>query len=210
MNLEVWNVLKEEISAENVLQMSELIALKAIKYTIRWAGYPMVGLYKVLYRDTIHRTEVDYVVSDAYDFVQTVALFLCGYMGHHLNDVECVDWRGQPITICRYCFRLMNSMLSDVRRTLKRDRLLRNLLEDEEPTVELYTYQEKDWSLYDKIVSRMDLDEKLSESLEYFMTSRTSRELEEYMGITHCSVYRRKRKLQQRYKMAVKELGLEE
>ncbi len=210
MNMEVWKVLKEEISENNVLQISEYIALKATKYMIGWAGYPMVGLYKVLYRDILHRTEVDYVVSDAYDFVQTVALFLCNYMGHHLNDIECKDWRGKPISICRYCFRIMNSLLSDVRRTIKRDRLLRNLLDNEEPTVEFDTYQEKDWTLYDNIVSKMNLDEKLSESLEYFMSSRTSRELEEYMGITHCTVYRRKRKLQQRYKMAVKELGLEE
>ncbi len=208
--MEVWKVWKEEISQDNVLQISELLALKAIKCTVKWAGYPMVGLYKVLYREILHRTEVDYVVSDAYDFVQTIALFLCGYMGHHLNDIECKDWRDKPISICRYCFRIMNSMLSDVRRTIKRDRLLRNLLDNEEPTVELDTYQEKDWSTYDKIVSRMNLDEKLSESLEYFMSSRTSRELEEYMGITHCSVYRRKRKRQQRYKIAVKMLELEE
>lgn len=209
MNLEMWNVMKEEISNDNVLRMSELIALKAIKCTIKWAGYPMIGLYKVLYRDTLHRTEIDYVVSDAYDFVQTVALFLCGYMGHHLNDIECKDWRGRPISICRYCFKIMNSMLSDVRRTIKRDRLLRNLLDNEEPTVELDTYQEKDWTTYDNIVSAMKLDEKLSESLEYFMSSRTGNELSEYMGITHCSVYRRKRKLQQRYKMAVSLLDWE-
>lgn len=76
--------------------------------------------------------------------------------------------------------------------------------------MELDTYQEKDWTNYDKIVSAMNLDEKLTESLEYFMSSRTGNELAEYMGITHCSVYRRKRKLQQRYKMAVKMLELEE
>ncbi len=49
MNMEVRKVLREEISEDNVLQISEYIALKATKYMIGWAGYPMAGLYKVLY-----------------------------------------------------------------------------------------------------------------------------------------------------------------
>ena len=82
-----FNLLKEEITPDNVLAISELIALTETRFLIGYMGSRMQKLYADLYADITHKNEANRVFSDGYDLVQEGALYLCEHYGKHLNDV---------------------------------------------------------------------------------------------------------------------------
>ena len=82
-----FKVLTEQISPDNVAVMAELIAMRETKALIGYYGYYAEKAHKNLCRDIFGKHEPGYIFSDSYDFVQSVALFLCGHFGEHLDDV---------------------------------------------------------------------------------------------------------------------------
>lgn len=73
-NILDFNILKEEISPDNVLAMSELIAFTETRYLIGYMGSRMQKLYADLYTDIKHKNEASHVFSDGYDLAQECAL----------------------------------------------------------------------------------------------------------------------------------------
>ena len=90
-----FKVLSEKISPENVLVMSELLAIKETKTLTRFMGSLAEKAHKKLCCDVFLKDLRGYVLSDCYDMVQSVAAFLCEHFGeesrHALNHV--VAWR---------------------------------------------------------------------------------------------------------------------
>ncbi len=82
-----FNVLKEEISPDNVFAMSEIIAYMEARYLISYMGTRMQKMSSSLFADIMHRNDINRVFSDGYDLVQECALCLCEHYGKHLNDV---------------------------------------------------------------------------------------------------------------------------
>ena len=72
-----FKVLTEQISPDNVAVMAELIAMRETKALIGYYVYYAEKAHKNLCRDIFGKHEPGYIFSDSYDFVQSVALFLC-------------------------------------------------------------------------------------------------------------------------------------
>jgi len=94
-----FKVLGETISPANVQAMAELVTALEMKHLIAFVGAPMIAMRNKLYKDMLHKDETGYVLSDSYDFVQTVALYLCEHIGEHLTDVVKYNGKGKGITI---------------------------------------------------------------------------------------------------------------
>ena len=107
-----FKVLTEKISPDNVAVMAELIAMRETKALIGYYGYYAEKAHKNLCRDIFGKHEPGYIFSDSYDFVQSVALFLCGHFGEHPDDVLYISKKGKPRTIKIECYRIVTRMLA--------------------------------------------------------------------------------------------------
>ena len=122
-----FKVLTEQISPDNVAVMAELIAMRETKALIGYYGYYAEKAHKNLCRDIFGKHEPGYIFSDSYDFVQSVALFLCDHYGEYLDDVLYISKRGKPRTIKTECYLIVTRIWTSVRRrsgllTRRRDR----------------------------------------------------------------------------------------
>lgn len=71
-----FKVLREVISPENVQVMAELITIKQTKCLIGYIGNNVVMAHRRVYLDVMRKNQNGYILSDYYDLVQYVALFL--------------------------------------------------------------------------------------------------------------------------------------
>lgn len=85
-NILKFEVLKEEITAENVLEMSEVIAFAQTRFLIGYIGTRMQKIYAEVYADIKHKKDIRRVLSDGYDLVQEGALYLCEHYGRHILE----------------------------------------------------------------------------------------------------------------------------
>ena len=99
-----FKVLREEISPLNVLVMAELITIKQTKSLIAYIGESAITAHEKVYIDVMHKDEEGYVLSDYYDLVQDVALFLCKHFGEHLDDFLYTSKKGKAVTIKAECY----------------------------------------------------------------------------------------------------------
>ena len=99
-----FKVLREVISRENVLVMAELITIKQTKSLIGYIGDSAIIAHDKVYIDVMHKNQDGYVLSDYYDLVQDVALFLCEHFGEHLDDYLYTSKKGKAVTIKVECY----------------------------------------------------------------------------------------------------------
>lgn len=65
-----FNVLKEEISQNNVLEMTELIVFIELRFQIGYSGKHAQKMYADLYVDIKHKNKLGYTFSDLYGLVK--------------------------------------------------------------------------------------------------------------------------------------------
>ena len=82
-----YDIMKEEISPDNVFAMAEIIAFAKTRYLIGYMGTQMQKTYIDLYKDILNKNDVIRILSDGYDLVQECALCLCEQYGKRLSDV---------------------------------------------------------------------------------------------------------------------------
>ena len=106
-----FRVLREVISPDNVQVMAELIAIKQTKKLIAYIGNNAVIAHRRVYLDVMRKNQVGYVLSDYYDLVQNVALFLCGHFGEYLDDYLYTSKKGKPVTVKMECYYIIKREL---------------------------------------------------------------------------------------------------
>ncbi|MCL2255838.1 MAG: LuxR C-terminal-related transcriptional regulator [Firmicutes bacterium] len=139
------NKTSDLITCNNVQNMGEYIALRAIKTVldrvsgtektakndtkkndiIKGNSLASYGTYQFthkLYCDLIsdlnNKHLINHTITDGYDIAQTATAFLCEHIGKKLDNiasVEQLDKQGQPITIKRACFRVVNKYIMEHR-----------------------------------------------------------------------------------------------
>ncbi|MGN1373562.1 MAG: hypothetical protein ACI4VK_05935 [Candidatus Coproplasma sp.] len=155
-----FKVLSEVISPENVLAMAELLALKETKWLQSYAGGFATHINHKLYGDVMNKDREGYVLTDNYDMVQTVAVFLCEHFGERLDDYFCTSKEGKKITLNMHCCRLINRAVCAKYSRLKRIVSLEALAEERQPTTEITVFKEdNDYTAVDDILSRLNLSE---------------------------------------------------
>ena len=156
-----FNILKEKISLENVLVMSELIAIMEIRFQIGYVGSRAQKMYADLFVDIINKNNPKHAFSDSYDLVQEGVLYLCGHFGKHLHDVIGYSKNGKPITIEIMCMRKMMRLLNRKSSDYYRSVSLESLTPANEPYYEMQGKVIQDYTQYDKIIENLNLTENM-------------------------------------------------
>ena len=198
-NILDFSVLKEEISQNNVLVIAEHIAFMELRYQIGYQGSRVQKMYADLYADIKHKNELGHTFSDSYDLVQEGALYLCEHYGKHLNDVIGYSKKGKPITIEIACIRKMMKLINLKTRDYHRSVSLEALTPVSEPSYEIKEEVTQDYSLYEKIVSSLNLTENMRIALECRQNGLSYPEIGRVLSRTQSTVFEYFIKMRQRY-----------
>ncbi len=197
-NLQIYKILKEKISFENVNRISELIVLRAIR---THCGYDRKyeKLYKGLLRDIFNRRTEEDTFSDAYDLVQDVNIFLLSHVGRQVDEVLYFDKKGFPITICKACYKIIDQYAWSVYRDSKNCMSLIEAVKYETIPDMLYD-KEESFENVEKLIESMKLSEVELETLQLFYSSLyTNVEIGKMLGVTTNAIFYRRKRLQKKY-----------
>ncbi len=191
--------MKEEISQNNVLEMAELIAFMELRFQIGYQGSCMQRMYADLYADIKHKNELGHTFSDSYDLVQEGAMYLCENYGKHLNDVIGYNKKGKPITIEIACIRKMMKLINLKTRDYYRSVSLDALTPVSEPSYEIKEEVTQDYTLYEKIVTSLNLTENMRVALECRQNGLSYPDIGRVLSRAQATVYEYFIKMRQRY-----------
>lgn len=158
-----FKILREIISPVNVQYMAELIAIKQTKTLIGYIGQDAITAHEKVYIDVMHKDNDGYVLSDYYDLVQDVAVFLCEHFGKYLDDYLYTSKKGKAVTIKAECYYIIKRELyrryyvNGKNISLEAFRYVRDN-KDFIPTSDEET--EASYERVDKIIALMNLGEK--------------------------------------------------
>lgn len=194
-----FSILKETISPQNVLVMSELITIQEIKFLIGYIGAPMITMRNNLLKDFYYKSETNYQISDSYDLVQECALFLCEHFGKKLSDVHHIDKKGRKITIEMQAIRKMIKPINRQSRSARKEISLDVLLEKNTPIVEIPVEDNNDYSKVDRIIESLNLNETQALALECRMNGMSYPEIASVIGRAISTSYDMLKFIQKRY-----------
>ena len=198
-NLLDFSVMKEEISQNNVLVIAEHIAFMELRYQIGYQGSRVQKMYADLYADIKHKNELGHTFSDSYDLVQEGALYLCEHYGKNLNDVISYSKKGKPITIEIACIRKMMKLINLKARDYHRSVSLDALTPASEPSCEMPEEISQDYTLYENIVTSLNLTENMRIALECRQNGLSYPEIGRVLSRAQATVYEYFIKMRQRY-----------
>ena len=182
-----YEVMKEEITPDNVFAMAEIIAFTETRYLIGYMGTQMQKMYIDLYKDILNKNDVTRALSDGYDLVQECALCLCEHYGKHLNEIIGYTKKGKTITVQMACIRRMNKLINRKSRDRYRNISLEELTRKSEPTVEMKEEVQQDYEQCDKIVESLNLTDNMRIALECRMAGLSYPEIGRILPISNTS-----------------------
>ena len=194
-----YEVMKEEISPDNVFAMAEIIAFTETRYLISYMGTQMQKTYIDLYKDILNKNDVARVLSDGYDLAQECALCLCEHYGKHLSDIIGYTKKGKKITVQMACIRRMNKLINRKTRDRYRNISLEALTRKSEPTVEMKEEVKQDYEQCDKIVESLNLTDNMRIALECRMAGLSYPEIGRILERAQATVYEYFFKMRMRY-----------
>ena len=198
-NILKFDVVKEEITLENVLEMSEVIVFAQTRFLIGYMGTRMQKLYAEVCADIKHKKDIRRVFSDGYDLVQEGALYLCEHYGRRLNDVIGYTKKGKAVTIRIACIKkmmkLINRKTSDYYRSISTE----ELKPAAEPSMEIKEEAKRDYAVCDKIVESLKLTDNMRVALECRMSGLSYPEIGRILDRAQSTVFEYFIKMRQRY-----------
>ena len=194
-----FDVLKEEISQDNVLAMSEMIAFSETRYLIGYMGSRMQRIYADLITDIKHKYETNHVFSNSYDLVQECALYLTQHYGKHLYDILGYNKKGKKITVQIACIKKMTKLITRKWSDYYRSISVEDLTPNNEPSTEIQEEITKDYTVYDKIVESLNLTDNMRTALECRMAGLSYPEIGRILERAQSTVFEYFIKMRQRY-----------
>lgn len=199
-----FKVLTERISPENIEVMAELIAMRETKALIGFMGYHAEKAHKKLCKDIFCKDKPGYTLSDSYDLVQSVALFLCDHCGEYLDDFLYISAKGKQVTIKMECYLIITRMLSKRYRLMQKYQSLEATKEKSEinymeETETEYQQESKEDSLVDKMTAALNLTESMSFALDCRMSGMSYPEIARRLSRAVSTVYEYFEKMRARY-----------
>ncbi len=182
-----FKVLAEKISPENVLVMSELLAIKETKTLACYMGSLAEKAHAKLCKDVFCKDIRGYVLSDFYDMVQSVAPFLCEHFGEYLNDFLYISNRGKRTSIKVECYHIIERALCGRYRTAKRCISLERVQAKLQYIVE--ETEEEDYALVDAVIASLNLTENMNLALDYRMSGMSYPDIAKMMSRATSTVY---------------------
>ena len=199
-----FKVLSEKISPENIAVMAELIAMRETKALIGFMGYHAEKAHKKLCKDIFCKDMPEYMLSDSYDLVQNVALFLCNHCGEYLDDLLYVSKKGKQITIKMECYLIITRMLSKRYRLMQKYQSLEATKEKSEidymeETGTEYQQEAEEDSLMEQMTAALNLTKNMSLALDCRMSGMSYPEIAKRLSRAVSTVYEYFEKMRARY-----------
>lgn len=193
-----FSLLTEIISRDNVLDMAELIVCRETKSLIRYSGQYIAAAHTEVCKDISRKDEPGYILSDNYDIVQTVALFLCEHFGELLDDTYHIDKKGRVITIKYHCYKMIARMICGRYRISARHVDLEKACHLE--AQEVYKADEDEHEAVNNIIDKMQLDEYQRKVLTHRMAGLSMSEIGRLFNRSAGAIGSVKYTIQRRYK----------
>ena len=194
-----FKVLTEKISPENIAVMAELIAMRETKALIGFMGYHAENAHKKLCKDIFCKDMPGYTLSDSYDLVQSVALFLCDHCEEYLDDFLYISEKGKRRTIKFECYLIITRMLSKRYRLMQKYQSLEEVKEKGEISCMEETEEKQDDSRVNEITAALNLTENMSLALDCRMSGMSYPEIARRLSRAVSTVYEYFEKMRARY-----------
>ena len=192
---------EEIISDDNVKLMGEMIALQALRNVMPYDFEVVSKLYNGLVKDLNRIKNIDYTITDGYDYAQTAICFLYRFKGMFVSDIYGKDKSGKYITIKTACFRKVDSELMKFRKGIACNRqfeLNHNKKDIPDPR-DCFEDRTQDYEKADKLIKDMHLTESELETLNCCMNKMKRSEIAAELGITIHGVRYRKLRIRQKF-----------
>ena len=195
----------EPISNDNVKLMGEMIALQALRNVLPYDFEVVSKLYNGLIKDLNHISQIDYTITDGYDYAQTAICFLYQFKGMYVNDIYGKDKSGKYITIKTACYRAVDRELLHFRRKIARNRqidLCHNKRDIPDPR-DCFDNSTTDYAKADALIEKLHLTKPEIQTLNCYMSGMKQSEAAAALGITIFGVKYRKLRIRQKYAMYI-------
>lgn len=194
-----FSVLKEEISPNNVITISELLAFTQTRFLISYMGNRMQKIYVDLYSDIKNKHNINHIFSDGYDLVHEGVAFLCEHYGEHIHDVIGINKKGKKITLRTACIKRMMKLINRGTRDYYRNKCVDSLTPEDEPLIELKEEIEYDYTHCDEIVENLNLTDNMKLALECRMAGLSYPEIGRILERAQSTVFEYFIKMRARY-----------
>lgn len=194
-----FSVLQEEISPNNVITISELLAFLQTRFLISYMGNRMQKIYAGLYSDIKNKHNINHVFSDGYDLVHEGAMYLCEHYGEHINDVIGYSKKGKQITIRTMCIRKMMKLINRDSRDYYRNTDIDNITDEYEPLIEMREETNNDYTQCDEIVANLKLTDNMKLALECRMAGLSYPEIGRILERAQSTVFEYFVKMRKKY-----------
>lgn len=191
----------ENISADNVKLMGEMIALRSLRTLKQYDFHVADKLYIGLIKDFHHMGEVGYAISEGYDCAQIAICFLWQFAGKSVHDVCCVDLKGNKITVKLACYREVAMYINRLRRKADKTDYIDFTDYKALPMdpVNCFEQEQTDYSKYDELVGALQLSALELAILNCYMNGMRQSEVCAELGIGRGTINHRKASIRQRY-----------
>ena len=189
------------ISDDNVKLMGEMIALQALRNVMPYDFKVVSKLYNGLIKDLNRISQIDYTITDGYDYAQLAICFLYQFKGMHVDDIYGKDSKGHFISIKTACYRAVDKELLLFRRKIAHNRQIdfgHNKKDIPDPR-DCFADKNEDYAKVDKIITSMGLTEPEIETVNCYMNGMKQSEAAAALGITIFGVKYRKLRIRQKY-----------
>ena len=187
------------ISRENIVEIGEKLAIGSLKRLVSYRGDIALNLYRALIKDLYSRHNPNYVVSDAYDYVQIACLYLCGHIGQKLGDIV-TDRRNAKVSIKHACCSEVGhwfyKSFNEHRNT--RPYYRTDSCKAADPFKEDTT--EESYDKVELIISQMQLRKRTQDVLTCYINGMGVCEISRTLHICHATVWRNRMLLREKYK----------
>ena len=191
----------EPISDSNVKLMGEMIALQALRNVMPYDFEVVSKLYNGLVKDLNRISQIDYTITDGYDYAQLAICFLYQFKGMFVTDIYGKDKYGKHITVKTACYRAVDSELLHFRRKIAHNRQIdfgHNKKDIPDPR-DCFDDSTTDYTKADALIEKLHLTEPEIETINCYMNGMKQSEAARELGITIFGVKYRKLRIRHKY-----------
>ena len=191
----------EPISDDNVKLMGEMIALQALRNVMPYDFEVVSRLYNGLVKDLNRISQIDYTITDGYDYAQLAICFLYQFKGMYVDDIYGKDSKGHFISIKTACYRDVDKELLHFRRKIAHNRQIdfgHNKKDIPDPR-DCFADKNEDYAKADALIEKLHLTEPEIETVNCYMSGMKQSEAAAALGITIFGVKYRKLRIRQKY-----------
>ena len=195
----------EVISNDNVKLMGEMIALQALRNVMPFDFEVVSKLYNGLVKDLNRIKNIDYTITDGYDYAQLAICFLYQFKGHYVSDIFGKDRQGKYISIKTACYRAVDKELLHFRRKIAHNRQIdfgHNKKDIPDPR-DCFADKDEDYAKADALIEKLHLTKPEIQTLNCYMSGMKQSEAATALGITIFGVKYRKLRIRQKYAMYI-------